>query len=107
MRYLSNIWGPHNQPGEVDFIQKHYGFSPRLHAIIQETPLPRRDNKPVSRHRHRFRHSEDVEMGRMDLGTRIIMNHEDATHYNISEQMTNYHAIDFGEKCNFMNILTY
>ncbi|CAG8960332.1 hypothetical protein HYFRA_00012406 [Hymenoscyphus fraxineus] len=102
-----NIWGPHKQEAAVTRIAKHYGFSSRLHAVIRDTPMPRKPkhSEPKSYHFSYHGHNDDdLEKGDLTSEQEKVKERKSvsmqsaAGHYHIVNKMTNYHAIDFGEK---------
>ena len=119
-----NIWGPdggvdhekrlprNKNVGVADQLGAHYGFSPRLRAIIKTTPtfnVAKSTTKKPNRIKQKL-HMEnkltDEEKGdlpKTSLDSTTAKEPVKAlpklSHYSIVQQMYNYHAVDFGDKC--------
>lgn len=117
-----NIWAPHRQLPVVDLLGNHYGFSPRLLAIIRsepEVPEPQPDNKHEGHHTRRQFRKDDVELATTRVGLPSPRSaaaqprgaRPSVSHYSLAQQMINYQSIDIGAHflcigANFMHELT-
>lgn len=105
----SNIWAPNQQTEISELIDKEYGFSKRLAAIIKTAPPKARKARGYGRSdsglRKRMRDKDDMETGikgeTETTGDPIPPKkpRATATHYTIAQQMLHYHSIDAGKKC--------
>ncbi|EKD15881.1 uncharacterized protein L3040_003262 [Drepanopeziza brunnea f. sp. 'multigermtubi'] len=97
-----NIWAPHRQVEIVDLLGKHYGFSPRLLAIIGTAPPESRHlDKPLGRLRTKIYRQDDIELATtrasIELPTWPIKSQDDdISHYALANQMINYQSHDVG-----------
>lgn len=110
----------------MEYLGKRYGFSDRLRAIIQDTPISAAEKQD----KHEKRYSNVKEIGKdfihivkgdLEKATPSIDSQStvekpavayEPSHYGIVNQMINYHAIDFGDQCksvtfNVKKILTF
>lgn len=107
----SNIWAPNEQTHIVDRIEKEYGFSKRLAAIMKTKPPDdigkRHYDRSDSGTLMRMQLKEDIELGTRgrtktdssDRSKRLSESLASATHYDIARQMLHYHSIDKGKRC--------
>ncbi|KAI9843348.1 MAG: hypothetical protein M1837_006474 [Sclerophora amabilis] len=115
-RWIS-IWAPNSQKGTIKVLAHHYGFSPRLLAIMCSEPLvpqsvPTDQSRFYYHHlRARFRGNEDKlgEQRNVDpekrgtsMDSEALRSHHlalDVNHYRLVDEVWHYSSVDWGERC--------
>lgn len=111
-----NIFAPDQQPDTIKIIAKHYGFTPRLGAIMSAARGPPPATPSFKRtSTHRFSadrrsifggvnrqdgHLADPEKNALSTVPAIdAMATQDMTHYNVVNEVWHYCSVDWGSRC--------